>query len=212
MRTLIVFLLLAGLIAFGASRRIEKIDCQINHTRCPEKITAEFNDLIGRNFILTKPGLKMKDLTVKYPQWQQIAWQKRPLKTVAVSITTRQPVVCFLMADQKMLLDAEAMVVVEVVTNPGLPVIQAQRFEEAKVKQAIAAASLLESYHLSFDQIELTDQEKIVVRLTESELVLPLTELNEKIASLQMILSQAKIKNSLPKKIDLRFNKPILSY
>lgn len=37
-------------------------------------------------------------------------------------------------------------------------------------------------------------------------------DLNSKVASLQLILSRAKIEGRLPRAIDLRFSKPVLSY
>lgn len=212
MRTLIVFLLIASLLFYLGSRKVVEIDCQINQTPCPAAIEKEFVDLLGQNLILSRPEQKIPALKATYFQYEKIIIKKQPLDKIIVLITTRQPVVCFLIAGQKLLLDTGARVVREVEINPGLPEIKAVRFQEEKARQAIETAALLEHYQIDFLNLELNEKDELKVRLTESEVWLSFEEIGSQIASLQTILSQARIKERLPKKIDLRFNKPILSY
>lgn len=55
--------------------------------------------------------------------------------------------------------------------------------------------------------------DEVVAEVSGTEIRLNLDDQIEKqVVSLQLILSRAKIENKLPKKVDLRFDRPVVSY
>jgi len=74
--------------------------------------------------------------------------------------------------------------------------------------------NVLNAYYVSFDSLAWLKNTLIIIKTTVgSYAVLDSTKpLNSQVASLQYILSSIKIGENLPAKIDLRFDKPVLTY
>jgi len=205
LRSLTVILFVLGVVFYFGKSKIEKIDCQINKTTCTEEIKKEFEEFLGQNFFLVNPQ-------VSHPHWQKVKIKKIPFNKILVEITTRQPVACLLMENKGLLLDQEAVVIKEVDINPGLPEIETEKFNQEEVKRALEVIVLVSQYSLTFERIKVENQKGLVLFLSETEVFLPTEELPSKIASLQMILSRAKIEGKMPIKIDLRFKKPVITF
>jgi len=212
MRTLIPLLLVLSLTFYTVQSRVREIDCQINQTPCQKEISQEFTGFLGERLLFLKTEPKVKELKASYSHWEKVKVRKAPFHRVIVLITTRQPVVCLVLDNQYLLLDKEAIIVQEVSVNPGLPEIKINSFDYQVMKKALEAIRLLEKYALGFKQVELNESDQMVIVINGTKVFLPLTDLPKKIASLQMIISQAKIEGCLPRKVDLRFNKPIINY
>ena len=211
MRTLIlVFFVLASLFYFGTSK-IEDMECQINQTPCSEEHEKEFSEFLGQNFFLLNPDKKIKEIKVSYSHWQKIRVKKVPFHKILIEITTRQPVACLLIKDKIFLLDREAVIVRETDVNPGLPEIETEKFKEEEVKKALEAVHFLNQYSLACKRIKIEAQ-NLILFFPETEVFLPTEDMSFKIASLQMILSQGKMEGKLPRKIDLKFKKPVITY
>lgn len=210
--SLSLILIFLGIIFYFGKSKIERIHCQINKTPCSEKIEKEFEEFLGQNFFLANPKTKIRELKVSAPHWEKIEVKKIPFNKILVEITTRQPIACLIVGEKTFLLDEEGVVVKESDLNPGLPEIEAEKFNKEEVKTAIEAIILLSQYSLTFKRIKIMNQGNLVLFLPETEVFLPKKELPSKIASLQMILNRAKIEGKLPKKIDLRFKKPVITY
>lgn len=202
--TILVLSVFAILFYFGKSK-IEKIDCQINKTPCGEELEKEFEEFLGQNFFLSHSK-------VSHPHWEKIKIRKIPFNKILVEITTRQPVACLLVENKALLLDQEAVVVKEIDINPGLPEIETEKFNQEEVKKALEVIVLARQYSLTFERIKIENQRGLVLLLSETEVFLPTEELPSKIASLQMIISRAKIEGKMPIKIDLRFKKPVITF
>lgn len=212
MRFMILLMIVLSVIFYFGQQRIQKIDCQINQTPCRQELKEEFSQFLGENFFLSRPQKKIKALQAAYPHWQKLEIKKVPFNKIVVSITVRQPAACLSMEGRLLLLDQEAVVVAEVSVNPGLPEIEVSQFQEKEVKAALRAIELLGKHSLEFERLEITSGNQIVVLFPETKAFLPLEELGDKIASLQIILSQAKIEGKLPSKVDLRFKKPVITF
>ena len=211
MRALILSLfILASLFYFGTSK-IEDIECQINKTPCSEEHEQGFSEFLGQYFFLLSPAKKIKEIKASYSHWEKIRVKKVPFNKILVEITTRQPVACLLVKDKIFLLDKEAVIVKEIDVNPGLPEIETEKFKEEEVKKALEAVHFLNQYSLACKRIKIEGQ-NLILFFPETEVFLLTEELSFKIASLQMILSQGRLDEKLPKTIDLRFAKPVITY
>lgn len=196
---------------YFAQSRIEILECQINQTPCPQEIEEEFKVFLDKNFFLYDPSPDLKTIKASYPHWQKLVVRKLPFKKIVIAITTRQPAACLLMKDRHFFVDQEAVILHEVKTNPGLPEIEVQKFQEEEIRKGLQAIALLEQYSLAFERLKIEDSQ-LILFLPAAKVFLPSNDLSFKIASLQMILSQGKIEGKLPKTIDLRFIKPVISY
>ncbi|KKS80096.1 MAG: hypothetical protein UV54_C0016G0011 [Candidatus Beckwithbacteria bacterium GW2011_GWA2_43_10] len=72
----------------------------------------------------------------------------------------------------------------------------------------------LQEHYVNFNSLAWLNQSLAVVKTTLGSyaIINPSQSINSQIASLQFILSGFKIGESLPKKIDLRFDKPVLTF
>ena len=129
-----------------------------------------------------------------------------------MEITTRQPVACLLVEESFFLLSKEAVIIKEVDVNPGLPEIEAEKFDIEVIRKTLEVIFLMEEYSFSFERIKIKSEKELVLYLPEIEVLLSTEKAAEKIASLQIIVSRAKINEQLPTKIDLRFKKPVVTF
>ncbi len=212
LRSLVVIFFVLGVVFYFGKSKIEAIDCQINQTPCPAEIEKEWEDLLGQNFFLARPKQKIGEMKASHPHWEKIEIKKIPLNKILVEITTRQPVACLLVGDKTFLLDQEAVVVKEVEANPGLPEIETEKFHQEEVKKALAAIALVSQQSLPFNRLKIISLEELLLFLPEIEVFLPTEAMAEKIASLQVIVSRAKIEGKIPVKIDLRYKKPVITF
>lgn len=212
LRSLVLILFVLGVIFYFGKSKIKKIECQINKTPCGQEIEGELREFLDQNFFLLNPKQKIKELKPSHPHWQEIKIKKIPFNKISVEITTYLPVACLKVKEEVFLLDKEGVIVGDIDVNPGLPEIETEKFEKEIVKKALEVIFLVEQYSLSYKRIKIEDQNKLVLYLGETEVFLPREELAAKIASLQMIISRAKIEGKLPVKIDLRFKKPVVAY
>lgn len=212
LRSLGIILFVLGVFFYFGKSKIKKIDCQINKTPCGEEIERELKEFIGQNFFSLDPKEKIRELKASHPHWQEIKIKKNPFNKLSVEIKTYQPVACLKVQDKTFLTDREAHIVGEVEVNPGLPEIETEKFNQEEVKRALEAISLAEQYSQSLQRIKIENQDELVLYLGETKVFLPTKDLSLKIASLQMIISQAKIEGKLPVRIDLRFKKPVVVY
>ena len=208
---LLIFCFLLFLFYFGKSK-IGKLECQINKTVCNEEIEKEFIGFLGQNFFLMNPGSKVREVKASYPHWEKVKVKKIPFNKILVEITTRQPVACLLVGESFFLLSKEAAIIKEVDVNPGLPEIEAEKFDMEVVRKALEVIFLIEEHSFAFERIKIKSEKELILYLPEIEVLLSTEKAAEKIASLQIIVSRAKMNEQLPTKIDLRFKKPVVTF
>lgn len=210
--SLFLLLCVLSILVYFGRRRIEKIECLINSTTCGEDLVNEFAEFYGQNFFLVNQGRKARLLENNHPQWEKVQIKKIPFNKLLVEIRTRQPIACLNVEEKIFLLDKEAVIMGDVEVNPGLLIIEISKFNQEEVKKGLEAAFLAKQYSLSVERIRIEGSERLVFFYPETEIILPLEDIGSKIASLQMILSTAKIEGKLPVKIDLRFKKPVIIF
>jgi hypothetical protein len=98
-----------------------------------------------------------------------------------------------------------------ILTAPGLVLPSAQSDATRLLAQLVIA---LEEHYVSFEELAWLNPNLIVIKTIPYSYALidPAASLDSQVASLQYILSNSKIEERLPKKIDLRFAKPVLIY
>lgn len=98
----------------------------------------------------------------------------------------------------------------------GLGYLRQTEFDMASPLPPAPQKSQLEEvlgqYGLVFEELKIDDEEA-AAKIMGAEVFFSLTkEIKDQVVSLQLILTRAKIEGRLPKRVDLRFTKPVVSY
>ena len=140
---------------------------------------------------------------------RQIIKPKTDLKEVVI----KEPVAVIAFEEDFYLVDEDG-VVLERTQKTNLPVISGSRLEDERIKKAIG---ILLAFQLNLwepKEIHLASESYLEIGFKDNlEVLFSLQkEAQIQLDSLQLIFSRAKIEGRNIKKIDLRFDKPVVSY
>ena len=220
--------LVAGLAAVSRLGifRLKYVNCQLNGLPCPLSLEPFLVNLHGQNlFAVTDSSLK-NQLNLLNANFETITINKKLPDTISFFLTGSSPVAFM----TKKASDQEAVylaldntgVLYSQVTTPDLklPLILVSAAFPLNLGQSDLSLKLanlidlLNRYYVNFSEIEYLSPEEVHIKtLPETLAVVDVTgDLPNQITSLQYILASIKIEEDLPLKIDLRFDKPVLTY
>ncbi|MBI4999731.1 FtsQ-type POTRA domain-containing protein [Candidatus Gottesmanbacteria bacterium] len=159
--------------------------------------------------------IKSTDIKIK-----EVRVQKRFPGKILVEIESRQALAAIPSGEKFFLVDKEGLVFAEEKEARSLPILNlglqnigvGSRIDERNGKTALI---ILDSLKGKEEIVSITViSEEIQMQFREGSLVLfPVSdEINAKINALQMILKRLRIEGRKPSKIDLRFEKPVVSF
>lgn len=225
----VVFLIWATLLWFKSDFwRVKKIDCQLNTHDCPPELKTELMKLFwGRNIVFlsseeaiseVKNGrFKLSETKIKKIFPNKLSFQlKQRLPKVAITIES-SPQTEFYLVDQ------EGVLLEKTINPPNLPLIfvsqlpeieAGRQIEQLELKKTIAILVDLQLLLLRPSLAKIVSPREIVVWLEDS---LQATFSSKKdlaiqLDSLQLILNRTKIEGKKPTRVDLRFEKPVITY
>lgn len=204
--------------------KINKIICQMNNLSCSPEITSQFSSLLHQN-IFTANLSQVASLKKDYPQWSELKIQKKIPNFLFINIQTLQPRVALKenVSDSPdfYLVDEKGYYWGKKDTASGLPVILIDKMPKVQVGQSVNHSSLssslsliklLESYQIEFNQLQIND-EQILVSFSQFQAIFSnRQDLKRQISSLQLIINESRMGNKDFKKIDLRFEKPVIIF
>lgn len=158
--------------------------------------------------------IKATDLKIK-----EVLVQKKFPGKILVEIKSRQALAAVAVADKFFLIDKEGLVFDEKKEVAGLPILElglqniglGSRIDENKKNILV----ILEALKGKEEVVSiLTTEEETQMQLGGGTLILfpPTNEINAKLNALQTILDRFRIEGKRPAKIDLRFEKPVVSF
>lgn len=219
-----VFLLAAIFYTLkGNFFRIKEIHCQINQTECPNSINNQFSSFLNKNILLENFSKKIKVLKNENPSWQSLKVAKKLPDKLLVEIQTLQPLVVLkeIEGNEFYLVDNFGKFVGQKDLNPGLPLVITTNISPPSIGaplsvthlgQALELINLFKIYRLIFSNLEIKNH-LLIAQFKDFQAVFsPEEDLQKQVASLQLIINEGKIDDKSLKKIDLRFEKPIISY
>jgi hypothetical protein len=202
--------------------KAESVECYTQYGPCPSNVVESLQSLTGLPLLRPLPSASVKSSLAPYPQVKSVSLFRRLPKTIVVSIDLHRPI---------------GQVLSSTSTGPyGLVGDDGTIFSQSPSGQNLPSLLLdsdsLPSSKLSGIQTSALTSLELLSRLTSTMPtgVLSGTDLTASLDSglqivlnverpsddwyppLQLILARSKMSSKYPKKIDLRFNHPVLTY
>ena len=221
---------------------LKKITCELDQYPCPLNFEPALVNFYQRNIFTLKKQQVVSTLMAFDIDLAEVKVVKKFPNQLLITLKKRQPIaqlVPFLNLDFIGLDSTASATISGVMTNqffqldksgeifvaghqpaslfPLVAVPETFNFE-LKVSPASQQISQLiqslQEHYVNFNSLAWLNQSLAVVKTTLGSyaVINPSQSINSQIASLQFILSGFKIGESLPKKIDLRFDKPVLTF
>lgn len=221
---------------------IKKINCQLSDLPCPLELEAVLIKLRGQNiFALSKSNLTNQLVQIN-SNFSDISIKKILPSTISINLNLRQSIAQITsvvdlnftgldssqsatlsgqITNQIFLLDADGTIFNQTdVIYPDLPQVFVPVSFNLSLGQSDLTKSLsqlierLKVHFLLFETITWINPEFVIIKtIPGSFVIFDLTQsLESQVASLQYILAGIKIEEIVPTKIDLRFDKPVLTY
>ncbi|MBU2051924.1 MAG: FtsQ-type POTRA domain-containing protein [Patescibacteria group bacterium] len=221
-----VGLILIGLV-IGLSHldvfELKAINCQLNHYPCPLQMEPVLLSFVGKNIFQFNAAAAKRQIMNFDPTLTQISVTKHLPNRLNIDLVRRVPVAVIQVqpTGPEFYLDKTGFIYtpssslnqsLPAVLWPGeVPLVEgesAMSLELAKLINTLAA------YYVNFEFLTRLPEDGYLVKTTAGpEAVIPVNEdLASRVGSLQFILTNIKIGERNPTKIDLRFDKPILTY
>jgi len=237
-----LLLLLAIFLSRSQLFTLQKITCQLDNHPCSLEFEPLLVSLHGQNIFKLNQSTVAKTFQQFDSTLSEIHLSKRLPSSLIISMRRRLPVAQISptldlefqgltstqsaslsgqLKDQFFHLDKTGDIfLITDQPDPQLPSIMlpdGQTLDIGKTDFTQTLANLvnaLNAYYVSFDSLAWLKDTLIIIKTTAgSYAVLDSTKtLNSQVASLQYILSSIKIGENLPAKIDLRFDKPVITY
>lgn len=235
---IILSITLSRLSAFS----LKKITCQLDQYPCPLNYEPALVNFYQKNIFNLKKQQVISSLTAFDADLAEVAVVKKLPNQLLITLKKRQPIaqlVPFLnlefiglessasatisgeMTNQLFQLDQSGEIFMTNHQSTSLfPLVAVPETFNFDLKISPATQQIsqliqsLREHYVSFNLLAWLNQSLAVIKtsLGSYALINPSQSIKPQIASLQFILSGFKIGESLPKKIDLRFDKPVLTF
>lgn len=231
LKPVLFFLILAGLV-FGLTLflksdffKVQKIICQLKEEPCPSEIWLDLVSLtIGRNIFFLSSQSLVSQIKKDNPLFKEVKVSKNLPNQVSFDLEKREPQVAIKGLGQELLVvDDEGYLLTRTKTS-DLPLLIVNDLLDFEIGEPLGKEEIIWSISL-FKGLKLRLFEPKSVRIItprqiETELAAngPLVifssqkELDFQLDSLQLIFSRAKIEGKDLKRLDLRFDKPVVVY
>lgn len=231
-----LILLIAGfiLIAFSLFQLLRGDFFKINQVICfdsPDKVTPCQADLwfkvnslvLGKNIILLSPPKTEQLIKDELPGIEQVEIEKKLPDKLIVHLTKRKPIAVVEANKDYYQVDYQGIILARLEQPTDLPLIACGGLSIAANNRQLESPVILSSLDFLYQllannietrRLEITDSRELTVFLKTGPKVLISLDKNikEQVESLQLILERAKIEGKQIELIDLRFDKPVISY
>lgn len=203
--------------------RVEKVGCHLNGNLCPPNLWAELaNITLGKNIFTLSSNKLSEKIKKSHPEFFEVKISKQFPQGLLAEIEVRRAVVAIGKEDGEVFLaDKDGVLLKKVQQSFELPlVIIADEIKQEIGEQIKNEIVLKEIQILSESKLRLLEPKSaqtvsegvIEVWFKDGLQVLFSTnkEIKEQLDSLQYIYERTKIEGKKPKRIDLRFDKPVI--
>ena len=202
---------------------VKKIDCRLNHYPCPLQLEPVLLGLMGRNIFSLSAGPVSRQLMSFDPTLIEVRVSKTLPAKLMIDLTRRLPLAVIKIQPDgpEFYLDKTGFVYLPptLVNQPLAAVLWPKELPLAEGESSLSLnlaqlINTLAAYYVAYTEvIRLSDETYSVKTALGPEAVIKVDiDFTSPVASLQFILTNIKIGEISPVKIDLRFDKPILTY
>ncbi len=180
-----------------------------------EEIKKE-SQIQGKHFFLLQQNLIKQNLKKRFICIKSIDFSYKFPNKLDLKISERKPAA---IVNESFITDEDGFVFAqkEIINVPKLQILGfnikiGAMFPDDIIKKSLLVFNDLAKAGLTVNEARISPERDLLV-YSNMKIVLNLDDdLSSKLASLQLILNQAKIESKVIKNIDLRFDKPVISY
>lgn len=206
--------------------KVRVINCRLNHYLCPLSLEPVLLNFIGKNIFTFNPDAAVRQLAAFDPTLSEIKVNKHLPNRLQLDLLRRLPLAVIKSIRQESQEKVFYLDKTGFVYAPSLflsqPLSEVWWPAELNLVEGESDLSLdlaklintLDAYYVNFVRLTRLLEPVYSVKTTAGpEAVIPAQEeFASRVGSLQFILTNLKIGEPVPVKIDLRFDKPILTY
>jgi len=224
---IILFFAILGFILFifaSGFFDIKFIICQKDEFLCEEAEQDLFSSAVGKSIFFVDSQKLADSAKLKNIELSGVQISKRIPNKIYVNLESRKAFVLLTVGSSSYLADKDYFVFAKSDANAyNLPIIDLQAsglpvvgtYVDEKVKKAIQLAGVLKTFFIPFSKISIDKKDSLTMYGGGFQAIFSdKKDFEAQVISLQLILRSSKIKQSSKsklKKIDLRFDKPILN-
>ncbi len=184
----------------------------------PAKVEVNAKQFVG-NMIFFQPDAVIAQIKTDNPLVKTIRIRKHFPSTLELVVYKRQPIARLHTQTAIVGIDSDA-VVTDVLGNDSIPVIQidvplvrmGQRMKDEGVKQAVGIIAGTQDF-LHIRKIQNYETASLRAQTQESDIFFPQKgDIRPILDTLQTLMTGFRIKGTMPKTIDLRFDKPVVQF
>lgn len=198
---------------------IKKVECYTQFGNCPESYLIKLDTLLHQPIFASNTRKIVNSLLSPVPEIDRFDIYRRIPSVLIVSVKLKSPVGVVssgVLGSKSLMVDDSGRVYLTV-ENSSLPVLLIQKTvqegdslatPEIQALKIISKVSLMTNLKV-YGQL----QENILnIRLdSDTEIIIDIKKTDDWDSSLQLLLSRSKITGITPRKIDLRFNNPVVT-
>lgn len=216
---------LIGLAVFVNSDvfKVRAITCFKAGLPCNQEETAVLAELKQTNIFFLATETVEKKLLAANPFIDRIIWQRQLPDRLLIELLVRQPSFrATIDGSTWFVIDDQGVVLAQTDNQLDLPELvfssvyrlePGQQLSSPLAQNAFLLARTLKLLFVNFDMIRVEFPNRLWLKTGPTEVFFnPENNLKSQVASLQLILSRSRIEGKTPAKIDLRFDKPVVSF
>jgi len=204
--------------------KINQVICLDNQHPCQAELWFEVNGLVlGKNIVSLSPQKTKQLIKDELPGINQVEIKKKLPDKLIVHLTKRKPIAVVEANKEYYQVDYQGVILAKLDQPADLPLIASGEVSVAVDNHQLESSVILSSLDFLYQllikniearRLEITDSRELTVFLKTGPKVLISLDKNikEQVDSLQLILERAKIEGKQIELIDLRFDKPVISY
>jgi len=222
----ILAILVALIIAYVLSPKYllaKKVECYTQYGPCPSYLAEGLDSFLATPLLRPLPSARAKAVLSAYPQIRSVALFRRLPSTLVVSVDLRRPIGQVLGTkserSQFALVDESGIVFSQSTGSLALPLLTIPSPVELNTRLATTQVAAVQALHrlsllgIGIPTGTIVNTDLLVEMQNGLHIVINLNRpIPQWYSSLQVILDRSKISSKFPKKIDMRFTNPVLTY
>jgi cell division septal protein FtsQ len=204
--------------------KINQVICFENDHPCPTTLLFKVNSLVlGKNILFLSPQKVEEEILSQLPKIEKVKIEKKLLHQITIHLAKKKAIATVEFESQYYQVDYRGTILASLDQPSDLPLLVVKELSLSPDGGQIETPAILTSldclYQLLFGGIDLrraevTDSRYLSLSLKAGPTVLISLEgeVKKQVDSLQLILARAKIEGKQVKVIDLRFDKPVITY
>lgn len=204
--------------------KINQVVCFENQHSCQADLWFKVNGLVlGKNVIFLSPAKTEQLIKDGFPGINQVEIKKKFPDKLIVHLTKRKPIAVVEANSDYYQVDYQGIILDKPDQPTNLPLIASGEFSVTADNYQLESPLILSGLDFLYQllakniearRVEITNSQELTVFLkTGPQVLISLDkDLKKQVDSLQLILERAKIEGKQIEVIDLRFDKPVITY